>query len=254
MIDMTAWKGFDAGLICRGFQYVEGETHVHGGDAELCVSGFHACPLPLDVWRYYPPTPGRVYREVELGGAQVEGDKAVARRLKVGAQVSVAGLIKAHVGIIFERARTAERPAATSGDGSTAAASGDGSTAAASGDSSTAATSGYRSTAATSGHRSTAAASGYGSTAAASGDYSTAATSGHCSTAATSGHESIAVAGGYQCAASGVDGGWLVLAERSATGRIVDLISVKVGGKKRGVRILPGVAYTLRGGKIEVQS
>ena len=218
-----AYKGFQSDLTCRGFRYAEGETYEHPGAVALCSSGFHACPRPLDVWRYYPPHSGRLYHQVELGDAKGEGDKIVGRTIRIGARVSIAGLIKAHLGLVFEHVRTAERPALPSGDWSTAATSGDGSTAATSGDGSTAATSGHG---------------------------STAATSGDGSTAATSGAESIAVAGGYQCRASGAEGCWLVLAERDDAGHIIEVVTAKVGCMRRGVHIEPGVAYMLRDGQV----
>ena len=209
-----AYKGFQSDLTCRGFQYAEGETYEHPGAVALCSSGFHACPRPLDVWRYYPPHSGRLYHQVELGDAKGEGGKIVGRTIRIGARVSIAGLIKAHLGLVFEHVRTAERTALTSGAESTAATSGD------------------------------------WSTAATSGDGSTAATSGYWSTAATSGAESIAVAGGYQCRASGAEGCWLVLAERDDAGHIIEVVTAKVGCMRRGVHIEPGVAYMLRDGQV----
>ena len=148
-----AYKGFQSDLTCRGFQYAEGETYEHPGAVALCSSGFHACPRPLDVWRYYPPHSGRLYHQVELGDAKGEGDKIVGRTIRIGARVSIAGLIKAHLGLVFEHVRTAERPALTSGAGSTAATSGDWSTAATSGAESTAATSGAESIAVAGGYQ-----------------------------------------------------------------------------------------------------
>ena len=247
---MRAYKGFavasDGTISCRGHQYVEGETYVHDGPVELCVAGYHACPMPLDTLRYYRPITS-AYHEVEVGDdAQGDGDKVVAGRIKIGARLSIADLVKAHVDLVQDNST-----AATSGDKSTAATSGDKSTAATSGVESTAATSGYKSAAATSGDRSTAATSGVESTAATSGYKSTAATSGYKSTAATSGDESIAVAGGHECRARGALGCWLVLAERDTTGHILGVQAVPVDGDT----IRAGALYVLRGGKVvEVES
>ena len=92
---MRAYKGFavasDGTISCRGHQYVEGETYTHEGAVELCVAGYHACPLPLDTWRYYSPATS-VYHEVEVGDdAQGDGDKVVSRNVQIGAEISVAG-------------------------------------------------------------------------------------------------------------------------------------------------------------------
>ena len=225
---MRAYKGFavasDGTISCRGHQYVEGETYIHDGPVEMCVAGYHACPMPLDTLRYYRPITS-AYHEVEVGDdAQGDGDKVVAGRIKIGARLSIADLVKAHVDLVQDR---------TPRDRSAAAADKHNSTAATSGDNSTAATSGYKSTAATSGYN------------------STAATSGHKSTAATSGDESIAVAGGYECRARGALGCWLVLAERDDIGHILGVQAVPVDGDT----IRAGALYVLRGGKVvEVES
>ena len=225
---MRAYKGFavasDGTISCRGHQYVEGETYTHDGPVELCAAGYHACPMPLDTLRYYRPITS-AYHEVEVGDdAQGDGDKVVAGRIKIGARLSIADLVKAHVDLVQDRTPRDRSTAATSGDESTAA------------------TGGYRSTAATSGHN---------STAATSGDESTAATSGYRSTAATSGDESIAVAGGHECRARGALGCWLVLAERDTTGHILGVQAVPVDGDT----IRAGALYVLRGGKVvEVES
>ncbi len=217
---MRAYKGFavasDGTISCRGHLYVEGETYVHDGPVEMCVAGYHACPMPLDTLRYYRPITS-AYHEVKVGDdAQGDGDKVVAGRIKIGARLSIADLVKAHVDLVQDDRTPRDR--------------------------SVAATDKRNSTAATSGDR---------STAATSGDNSTAATSGYKSTAATSGDESIAVAGGYGCRARGALGCWLVLAERDDIGHILGVQAVPVDGDT----IRAGALYVLRGGKVvEVES
>ena len=219
---IPAYKGFNSDLTCRGFQYAEGETY-RTDRAELCVTGFHACPMPLDTLRYYPLGTS-VYHAVEVDADAHQGeDKVASRRIKIGGRMSLAELIEAHSSLAFKRANQAEGT-----------------------DESTAVTSGYRSTAATSGYRSTAATSGDESTAATSGYRSTAATSGDESTAKVEGEHSIAVAGGHQCRAMGSLGCWLVLAERDDDGAITHLEAVQVDGE----RIKPDVAYMLRDGQV----
>ena len=228
---IPAYKGFNSDLTCRGFQYAEGETY-QTDRAELCATGFHACPMPLDTLRYYPLGTS-VYHAVEVDADAHQGEgKVASRRIKIGGRMSLAELIEAHSSLAFKRANQAEGT--------------DESTAATTGYRSTAATTGDESTAATSGDRSTAATSGYRSTAATSGDESTAATSGDRSTAKVEGEHSIAVAGGYQCSAMGSLGCWLVLAERDDDGAITHLEAVQVDGE----RIKPDVAYMLRDGQV----
>ena len=215
---MVYYKGFNSDMTCRGFQYVEGESYTTD-HAELCQAGFHACPMPLDTLRYYPLATS-IYYEVELDAdAAGDDDKRVSRHITIGAKINIAGMIKAHLKLVWEKVDKEPHPAATSGDGSTAATSGDESTAAASGNDSTAAT---------------------------SGDNSTAATSGYGSTAAVEGKDSIAVASGFACKARGALGCWLVLAERNDKGEILDVQAVRVDG---GI-IKPDTLYTLTGGHV----
>ena len=241
---MKLYKGFDKDMKCLGFQFEEGQTYTHDGTPKLCNEGFHACELPLDCLRYYKPSDGSLYREVEMDGVTDEREsdsKRVGKVIKIGARISIREII--NISIDFFKKKTKNSPAATSGYRSTAATSGNWSTAATSGNWSTAATSGYRSTAATSGNW---------STAATSGSESTAATSGYRSTAIVEGKESVAVVTGKDSKAKGALGCWLVLTERGEwngeTYPIIEVRAVKVDG----VKILPDTFYALKGGKVVV--
>ena len=223
---MKAYKGFDKNLQCRGLQYEIGGTQ-EVDKVKLCNQGLHACEAPLDVFRYYAPGEGSRYCEVEMDGVSDErGDdsKRVAKKLTVGAEIGIPGLVKAHVEYVKahttmehtdQKAATAGAcGAATAGD-SGAATAGD-SGAATAGDSG-AATAGYRG-AATAGYRGAATAGDSGaatagacgavtagdSGAATAGD-SGAATAGD-SGAATAGDSGAATAGAYGAATAGAYG------------------------------------------------
>ena len=149
---MKAYKGFDKNLQCLGLQYEIGGTQ-EVDSVKLCNRGLHACEAPLDVFAYYAPGDGSRYCEVEMDGVSAErGDdsKRVAKKLTVGAEIGIPGLVKAHVEYV--KAHTTmehtDQKAATAGDSGAATAGAYG-----------AATAGYRG-AATAGDRGAATAKG----------------------------------------------------------------------------------------------
>ena len=96
---MKAYKGFDKNLQCRGLQYEIGGTQEFD-NVKLCERGGHACEAPLDVFRYYEPGKGSRYCVVELDGVSEErgnDSKRVAKKLTVGAEIGIPGLVKAHI-------------------------------------------------------------------------------------------------------------------------------------------------------------
>ena len=106
---LKAFKGFDKRLRCRGFQYEVGKEYQEQ-EAELCRKGFHAYENPLDTFRYYPPTDSR-YCVVEIddnGQRNSEGSKVCGKKIKIGEEIGLDGVIKAGVQFIFE---TCERSA-----------------------------------------------------------------------------------------------------------------------------------------------
>ena len=187
----TAYKGFSKDLTCLGFQYAEGETFTHDGPVAVCDSGFHAVELPLDVLTYYPLSDGNQYREVALRGVQrKEGDdsKVVASEITVGAELSLFGLIKAHVGAIWRRAGSdGTSDAVTTGNHAHAVTTANYAHAATTGGSANAATTGRYAHAATTGYYAHAATTGDYAHAATTGNHANSATTGDCAYAATTG-------------------------------------------------------------------
>lgn len=83
------FKGFTPNMTCRNFQYEIGKSYKED-NAELCVTGFHACEYPLDCFRYYSPE-SNVFCEVELDEMTGETCKDVGGRdtKRVGKGITV---------------------------------------------------------------------------------------------------------------------------------------------------------------------
>ena len=105
-------KGFDENLRCRDFQYeVGGQYKIENDDPiMLCRNGFHAIAEdqdPISVFEYYPPAvDGKRsrYCKVEVGGkTDADGGKIVGSEIKVGPEIGVPGIIKAHIDWVKSR-------------------------------------------------------------------------------------------------------------------------------------------------------
>ena len=212
MTDIVAFKGFDARLQCREFQFEIGKSFKHDGPVEACDSGFHACSYPLDVFGYYPPASSR-YAEVILSGeTDKKGDdtKIAAAEITVKVELHIPEIAVAAVRFIKNLATRKDGNQATgeremvevSGTKSVAFVTGDWSAATATGPRSAATATGPRSAATASGWRSAATATGPRSAATATGDWSAATATGPQSAATATGDWSAATATGPQSAAT----------------------------------------------------
>ena len=95
---MKAYKGFNKDLKCRDFQFEIGKEYEEDS-ASLCYSGFHACEYPLDCFNYYSPAESR-FCEVELDATDErhnEDSKVCGKRIKIGAEIGIPGLVKAAI-------------------------------------------------------------------------------------------------------------------------------------------------------------
>ena len=112
---MKMYKGFDKDLKCRGFQYEIGQEY-REEKADLCKKGFHACENPLDVFNYYVPKDGSRFCEVELDEVSDQKDSSDSKRcgkvIKIGAELDIAGLCKAHFEYVTARCDPAKTNAA----------------------------------------------------------------------------------------------------------------------------------------------
>ena len=103
---IIAYKGFDENLCCKGFQYEIGKEYVHEGEIECCESGFHACTNPFDVLDYYEADGKNRYYKVEQSGTiktANDDTKQTSSKIKIKAEIGMAGLFKAGVEWIKEK-------------------------------------------------------------------------------------------------------------------------------------------------------
>ena len=198
MSKMTAYKGFERDLTCRGFQYEEGKEFEIDGDVSLCHKGFHACEDPLDCFGYYEPSDS-VYHKVELDGVSDERSKddtkVVAKKIRIGARLKLHELIKAAIDFRFSKT-TLEPGCATDKERGAVSATGDNGAASATG------------------YKGAASATGDNGAASATGDNGAALTIGNLGVASVASKLALAVAIGHRAAAAGCLDSWIVLAER----------------------------------------
>lgn len=104
-MSIKSYKGMDKDMKCRGFQYEPGGIYEADHAVRCGGPGFHACEIPLDVFHYYTPAESRFF-VVEQDGelSRDNGDSKVASSaLKIGAEIGIPGLIKAHVEWVKEQ-------------------------------------------------------------------------------------------------------------------------------------------------------
>ena len=273
---MIVYKGTDKDMKCRGFQFELGKEYEEA-EAKLCNKGFHGCEYPLDVFAYYTPADSRFF-VADLDGVTDEMESAdtkrVGTKIKLRAEIGIAGIVKAAVEYIKEKAESSKNQtgnwsaatntgyqsaATNTGYQSAATNTGDRSAATNTGDRSAATNTGYQSAATNTGNWSAATNTGYQSAATNTGDWSAATNTGYQSAATNTGNrsaatvdgkESIAIVTGVDSKASGAIGCWLVLTERGGwngnTYPIKEVRAVKVDGEI----IKPGVFYKLENGEV----
>ena len=249
---VKSYKGFNKDMTCRGFQYEEGKEYEEES-VEVCDHGFHACEYPLDCLNYYSPNES-VYHEVEQSGEiQKHNDdtKVASTKIKIGAEISIAGLVKAAIEYTVKRvnkeAESDENHGASSATGYKGASSATGNYGASSatGDYGASSATGYKGASSATGYKGASSATGdygassatgdYGASSAtgykgassATGDYGASSATGNCGASSATGYkgassaedkDAVAVAWGYKSKAKGVIGSFLVFADWEYTG------------------------------------
>ena len=244
---IKSYKGFKKDMTCRGFQYEEGKEYEES-NALVCENGFHACEYPLDCLSYYSPSES-VYHEVEQSGKlskKSEDTKVASTKIKIGAKLSIAGLVEAAIEYTKERVKpeadSDDYKGASSATGNCGASSATGYKGASSatgykGASSatgycgaSSATGDYGASSAT-GDYGASSATGYKGASSATGYYGASSATGNCGASSATGYygassaespNAVAVAWGYKGKAKGVKGSFLVLADWKCKGKELD--------------------------------
>jgi hypothetical protein len=188
---VKSYKGFNKDMTCRGFQYEEGKEYEEES-VEVCDHGFHACEYPLDCLNYYSPNES-VYHEVEQSGEiQKHNDdtKVASTKIKIGAEISIAGLVKAAIEYTVKRvnkeAESDENHGASSATGYKGASSATGNKGASS----------------ATGDCGASSATGYKGASSATGDYGASSATGNCGASSATGNRGASSATGNKGASS----------------------------------------------------
>ena len=275
---VKSYKGFNKDMTCRGFQYEEGKEYEEE-IVEVCDHGFHACEYPLDCLNYYSPNES-VYHEVEQSGEiQKHNDdtKVASTKIKIGAEISIAGLVKAAIEYTVKRvnkeAESDENHGASSATGYKGASSATGykGASSATGYCGASSATGNKGASSATGDCGASSATGYKGASSATGDYGASSATGNCGASSATGYkgassaedkDAVAVAWGYKSKAKGVIGSFLVFADWEYTGsednteydRNNQSAWVLNGAKMvqvDGENIKPDTWYTIENGEIE---
>ncbi|MFR7943708.1 hypothetical protein [Sellimonas intestinalis] len=277
---IKSYKGFNRDLTCRGKQYEVGKEYEEDR-AQSCECGMHACEYPLDCFSYYDPAHSVYYEVEQSGDLSRRGDdsKVASTKMKIGAEINIAGMVKASINYIRERIKEEKgsdddygASLATGDYGASSAtgykgaslATGDYGASSATGDyGASSATGDYGASSAT-GDYGASSATGYKGASLATGDYGASSATGNCGASSATGYkgassakdpESIAIAWGYKGRVSGVKGSFLVLADwegdeseywKPYTWKLKGAKMVRVDGE----HIKENTWYTMRNGKI----
>ena len=85
---VRGWKCFDKDLKCRGIQFRVGGEYGVRGKVEMCRNGYHFHENGYQLFNYYQNQKETRVCEVEAEEVQTEGDKSVARILRVIRELS----------------------------------------------------------------------------------------------------------------------------------------------------------------------
>ncbi|EGQ7173683.1 TPA: hypothetical protein ACOXKU_001683 [Salmonella enterica] len=215
--EIVTFKGFNKDLKCRDFQFEIGKTFHHDGKVEACVSGFHACECPFDVFSYYSPADSRFAETISFGITDREEDgdtKIASASITIKAELTLPQFIQRGIEWIWSKIDKSLEQQIMCGNRSSATNTGDWSSATNTGDRSAATN---------------------------TGDCSAATNTGDLSAAEVSGSQSVAASLGIKGKSRASEGGAIVLCYRDKNGELIHIRASKVG--ENG--IMPNTWYQL---------
>ena len=241
---IKSYKGFNRDLTCRGKQYEVGKEYEEDR-AQSCECGMHACEYPLDCFSYYDPAHSVYYEVEQSGDLSRRGDdsKVASTKMKIGAEINIAGMVKASINYIRERIKEEK---GSDDDYGASLATGDYGASSATGDYGASSATGYKGASLATGDYGASSATGY---------YGASSATGYKGASSAKDPESIAIAWGYKGRVSGVKGSFLVLADwegdeseywKPYTWKLKGAKMVRVDGE----HIKENTWYTMRNGKI----
>ena len=260
------FKAYDPGLVCRNYQYKEGEIFKKNGHG-VCVPGVtHYCVNPFDVLDYYPlvRNDGKFseFTTVEAVDEPVtdDGKKFATSTIKIGFKLGLTGFIKACVDFIYEKT-IKDMPSGSSGGYAQIGSSGDYAQIGSSGGSAKIGSSGDYAQIGSSGDYAQIGSSGDSAKIGSSGDYAKIGSSGNYAQIGSSGDsakidicgkDSVAAGIGIGSIIKGAVGNWITLAEWTYTydgskGRYIPVCvrSAQIDGEK----LKADTWYKLSGGE-----
>ena len=214
---ITAYKGFEKDLTCRGYQYEVGkEYEMPEGGVLVCHAGFHACESPLEVLDHYfldKDCNIARYCEVEQSGAldrEKDSTKVASSKIKIKAELSFADLLKIGIEWLKEKATLGEKERykpLLNENGKNSAKIGS------SGDSAKIGSSGDYAQIGSSGYSAQIGSSGDYAQIGSSGDYAQIGSSGDSAKIGSSGKNAVVMCAGNNSIAKAKKGSWITLSE-----------------------------------------
>lgn len=106
---MKGYKGFNPNMVCNDKQYAENSTYAED-KAKVCECGFHFCPNPFEVLRYYSfldydtLKPNRFAKVEAVADCDtLDNKKYATTKLKVGREISIKELVEGFKDYIQEK-------------------------------------------------------------------------------------------------------------------------------------------------------